>query len=359
MATSASLIVFAAPAAAPPSMIAMRLPTGLLEGSAVSESARTTRIDAGSRSRISPSTVDTRDSWPWPELELLMTPVIAPERSTRTRQESIQVVFSFFGFISTSKAELPPLGSRQVEMPIPARRPERRERAVEHRVVVARVVGRAAGDGVGKLVLADEIPLSQFDPVHAKVARDAVDRALDREIGRRLAEAAHRLLGGLVGHQRDRLVLDRLDRVRPADRGHRFAELEGRASRVGADVVHRADLHRTNDSVATECDLHVEEAVGPLHVAAAQVFQAILDQAHGGAELLCKIPDEHGVLDAALHAVAAADVDVVMHAHGVAGQAQRARRLIGELGHLDRGPDVEDSGPRVPLRGDAEGLDRH
>ncbi len=107
-------------------MIAMRLPTGLLEGSAVRESARTTRIVAGSRSRISPSTVETNDSCPCPALELLMTPVIEPERSTRTRHESIQVVFSFFGFISTSNAEFPPEGSRQAETPIPARRPERR-----------------------------------------------------------------------------------------------------------------------------------------------------------------------------------------------------------------------------------------
>src|SRR2546426_7414400 len=48
-----------------------------------------------------------------------------------------------------------------------------------------------------------------------------------------------------------------------------------------------------------------------------------------------------------------------MHAHGVAGQAQRARGLVGELGHLDRSPDVEDSRPCVPPRGDAEGFDRH
>ena len=65
------------------------------------------------------------------------------------------------------------------------------------------------------------------------------------------------------------------------------------------------------------------------------------------------------MLDSALHAVAAAHVDVVVHAHRVAGQAQRARRLVGKLRHLDRGPDIEDAGARVPLRRDAEGLDRH
>src|SRR5262249_58957059 len=101
------------PAAAPPSMIAMRLPTGLFEGKALSESAWITRICAGSRSRISPTTVDTSVSCPWPDDDVPMMPVIAPERSTRTRQESIHVVVSFLGLHSGSEAELPPLGSRQ------------------------------------------------------------------------------------------------------------------------------------------------------------------------------------------------------------------------------------------------------
>ncbi len=108
-----------------------------------------------------------------------------------------------------------------------------------------------------------------------------------------------------------------------------------------------------------ERDLHVEEAVRALHVAAAHVLEAVLDEAHRNAELPREIADEHGVLDAALHAVAAADVDVEVHAHGVAGQAQRTRGLVRELRHLDRRPDVEDACADVPLRGDAEGLDRH
>ena len=81
---------------------------------------------AGSRSRISPTTVDTSVSWPWPDDDVPMMPVIAPERSMRTRQESIQVVVSFLGLSSGSNAELPPLGSRQVDMPMPASLPARR-----------------------------------------------------------------------------------------------------------------------------------------------------------------------------------------------------------------------------------------
>ena len=173
-----------------------------------------------------------------------ITPVIAPDRSTRTRHESIHVVVSFFGLKSGSNAELPPHGSRQVEMPMPASRPrrarrsraatqrrvvDRRERLVEHGVVVARVVGRAARDAVGELVLADEVPPAQLDAVHAEMARDAIHRALEREVGRRLAEAAHRFLRRLVGHHRDRLVLDRR-RCGTARRSRRPACRAGTAS---------------------------------------------------------------------------------------------------------------------------------
>jgi hypothetical protein len=39
------------------------------------------------------------------------------------RQESIQVVVVFFSFSSGSNDELPPLGSRQAAMPMPASMP--------------------------------------------------------------------------------------------------------------------------------------------------------------------------------------------------------------------------------------------
>jgi hypothetical protein len=58
-----------------------------------------------------------------------MMPVIAPERSMRTRHDSIQVVVSFFGLNNGSNEELPPLGSRQVDMPMPASPPLRRTRS--------------------------------------------------------------------------------------------------------------------------------------------------------------------------------------------------------------------------------------
>ena len=72
-----------------------------------------------------------------------------------------------------------------------------------------------------------------------------------------------------------------------------------------------------------------------------------------------EVAREHRMLDAALDAVAAADVHVLVHAHAVERHAQGARDLVGELGHLDGGPHVQHLAPRVPARHHAEGLDRH
>jgi hypothetical protein len=96
-----------------------------------------------------------------------------------------------------------------------------------------------------------------------------------------------------------------------------------------------------------------------MSIAGAHVLQPVLDQPHRAAEAARQMAGEHGVLDAALDPVAAADVDVVVHPHGVTGQAQRTRDLIGIFWHLDRGPDIENAVPRIPGRNYAEGLDRN
>ncbi len=111
--------------------------------------------------------------------------------------------------------------------------------------------------------------------------------------------------------------------------------------------------------VPSICQLDVEHALRPMHVAAAHVLQPILDQLHGPRQPAREIAREHRMLDAALDAVAAADVHVLMHAHAVERHAQGARDLVGELGHLDGGPYVQHLAPRVPARHHAEGLDRH
>ncbi len=108
-----------------------------------------------------------------------------------------------------------------------------------------------------------------------------------------------------------------------------------------------------------ESGFDVEDAVRALRVAAAHVLEPVLDQPHGHAEPAREITGEHRMLQAALHAVGAADIDVEMDAHRVARQPQRARKLVGIFRHLDRRPDVEQLVRVIPLRDDAESLDRH
>ena len=86
----------------------------------------------GSRSSISPTTVAASVSCPWPRRGRLHRPTMAPVISTLTLHASIQVVVSFFGLNSGSKAELPPEGSRQQDMPMPASLPAARAASRRH-----------------------------------------------------------------------------------------------------------------------------------------------------------------------------------------------------------------------------------
>ena len=121
------------------------------------------------------------------------------------------------------------------------------------------------------------------------------------------------------------------DLVRPDDGADRLAELERRASGIGADIVQRAHFHRAHDAGIVEGDLDVEQPLRPVRVAAAHVFQPVLDQPHREAEPARQIAGDHRVLDAALDAVAAADVDVVMHAHRGGRDFQRQADLVGDI----------------------------
>ena len=218
---------------------------------------------------------------------------------------------------------------------------------------------RAAGDQVGELVGADEIAASHFQPVEAERFGDAVHAGLDGIVGGCLAEAAHGLLRRLVGRHGDGVIGDRADAVRADDGADRLAELQRRPTRVRADVVERAHAHGMHEAHAVICQLDVEHALRPVHVAAAHVLESVLDQLHGPRQAAREIAREHRMLDAALDAVAAAHVHVLMHAHAIERHAQGARDLVGELRHLDRGPHVQHLAPGIPARHHAEGLDRH
>ena len=259
-------------------------------------------------------------------------------------------------------------------MPMPASRPcpRRRSRSamkprvvgaghhlVDDGVVVAAVIGGAARNEIGKLLGPDQVAPPHLQAIEPAMPGNLLDGALDGVVGRRLAERAHRLLHGLVRGHGDGAILHAVDAVRPDDRADRLAELKRRAPGIGADVVERAHLHRADQAQVVERDLDVEVALGAVNVAAAHVLQAVLDQPHRKTEPAREVADQHRVLDAALDAVAAADVDVVVHSHRGARQPERERDLVGEARHLDRGQDVEDLAPGIPAREHAEGLDRH
>jgi hypothetical protein len=188
---------------------------------------------------------------------------------------------------------------------------------------------------------------------------DLLDRALDGIVGRRLAERAHRFLHRLVRGDRDGAILHALDAVRSDDRADRLAELERRAPGVGADIVERAHLHRADQAHLVERDLDVEIALGTVAVASAHVLEPILDQPHRETEPAREVADQYRVLDAALDAVAAADVDVIVYAHRRARQLERERHLVGKARHLDRSVNIEDLSPGVPTGEHGESLDRH
>jgi hypothetical protein len=101
----------------------------------------------------------------------------------------------------------------------------------------------------------------------------------------------------------------------------RLSQLHRRAPGVGPDVVHRTDAQRVDRAIAIERGLHVEDAIRTVGVAAAHVFQPVFDQAHRRAEFHREVAGEHRVLQTPLAAIAAADVDVEMHPHRVAGKA--------------------------------------
>ncbi len=232
-----------------------------------------------------------------------------------------------------------------------------REHLVDHRVIVAAVVGAAARDLIGKLLLADKVAAAHFDTRQAHGRGDLVDRGLDRVIGRRLAEAAHGFLHGLVGGHGLRPVLHAFDSVRADDGADRLAQLKRRTSGIGAGIVQRADLHRFDDAVIVEGDIDVENALRSVRIAAAHVLQPVFDQTHRPAQPPCQMRHQHGLLDAAFDAIAAADVDILMHADAVGGNPQRSRDLIGIFRHLDRRPHVQHIAPGIPGCDDTEGLD--
>src|SRR4051812_3190617 len=96
-----------------------------------------------------------------------------------------------------------------------------------------------------------------------------------------------------------------------------------------------------------------------MRIAAAHVFQSVLQQLHREAETPRQITAKHCVLDTALDAVTAANVNVVMDPDRGHGNLESNADLVVEARHLDRSVDVEHVAPRIPACRHAEGLYRH
>ena len=224
-------------------------------------------------------TVPTSVSCPCPAEVVWMVAVTAPPTSTLMRQHStiggglvLRIEQRLEGRIGAARLEAG--GDADAgEQPLPAQpvalRDQRcvvraRQHLVDHGVVVAAVVGRAARDQIGKLLGADQVAPAHLQPIEPAMPGHLLDRALDGVVGRRLAEGAHRLLHRLVGGHGDGAVLHALDAIGPDDRADRLAELERRAPGIGADIVERAHLHRADHAGIVEGDLDVEVALRPM-----------------------------------------------------------------------------------------------
>ena len=88
------------------------------------------------------------------------------------------------------------------------------------------------------------------------------------------------------------------------------------------------------------------------------VFAAVFNQLDRHPKLTGKVTRQHTVLDPALGAEAAADIDVEVNTDLIRFNSKCLSQLIRELWHLDRCPNVEQVSVLVPLCDNSEGLQR-
>src|SRR5262249_6643573 len=154
-------------------------------------------------------------------------------------------------------------------------------------------------------------------------------------------------------------VLRAVDAVGADNGADRLAELERRASGIGADIVEGPHFERGNDAALIEGNFQVEIAFGSVRVTAAHVLEPVLDQAHGKAEPAREVSGQHRMFDAALDPVTAADIDIVVHPDRRTWDPECKRDLLGKARHLHRSIDVENLAPWVPIGQYRESLERY
>ncbi len=236
---------------------------------------------------------------------------------------------------------------------------ELRERLVERRAVVARVVHGAGRGGEREGALGDEVPPPHLGRVELGCDCDLVHHPLDG-VGRLgPARAAVRVGGHRVRVEANHLDREPLQRV--AARHHQRREGRDRGpeeGRVRADVGEHAPAQRDELAVLLVGGLDlvdVAAAVGRVH----QVLGARLGPLHGPPER-ARDPRQQTLfgVDGDLAAEAAADLGRD-HADPHFGEAEAlGELLLHEMRNLSRRPDRELLRPLVPAREDGAALHR-
>jgi len=172
------------------------------------------------------------------------------------------------------------------------------------------------------------------------------------EVWWRRARSAHRLLRRLIVSPSTARTRSR-DSVRAQNRSDRLAKLAAASAGVGADVVYRGDRRPRIRSVGSNAACMSKNRPGPACPRRA-VLEAVLDHAHRHPSFFVDSRRAR-VLDAALHAVAAAD----RRRHSALAPRCRAGAArapsVGYFGQSGSRPDVESSACGIPAR-DTEGL---
>ena len=136
---------------------------------------------------------------------------------------------------------------------------------------VAAVEGdRRAGAGlerrdIGHLLRRHEIAAPHLRAVEAELVRDAVEQALHRECAFRIAGAAHRHGGDLVGLGHAHVELIGRQHVGTGQRGRGVVRQVDALRRVGAFVVDHLAAHAEEAAVVVEGDVEVPILVALLH----------------------------------------------------------------------------------------------
>ena len=152
----------------------------------------------------------------------------------------------------------------------------------EERGEVSVVVVRAAGGGRGQLGRGEEVAAPHLGGVELELAREQVERALERRGRLRAPRPAVGARTGAVRTYAARPEPHRRDPVRPARHELRLPRLDRSGAGIRARVAELLDLEPDDRAVAPRVECNLEGEPAPLH--RREVETAWLHEAHGTAE---------------------------------------------------------------------------